>query len=276
MNSSSLLRAAASVAATAFVVSCSSSKPPIESIDVVCKRKFEDAKKDYTKERDPEAQTKLRDVTVSCAQFDYAEEAQYMLSQSHFRTEQWLEAETEFGILAANWERSKYREEALWKVARSAWKQAPSWDRDPSLTQKGIEKEEAFLGEFPKGVRADSARKDLSDLVNRMANRRFETARLYMKLGEPQAATIYYHLLFKEYPESGRLPQARLQLVRAYSELGQFDRAQENLDSLQLDSARARGLTNEILDARLELVKSRKKFEARKAREAAESRQEKL
>lgn len=276
MNSSSLFRAAACVAATAFVVSCSSSKPPIESIDVVCKRKFDDAKKDYTKGRDPEAQTKLRDVTVSCAQFEYAEEAQYMLAQSHFRIEQWLEAETEFGILAGNWERTKYREEALWKVARSAWNQAPTWDRDPSLIQKAIEREESFLGEFPKGVRSDSARADMNDLVTRMANRRFETARLYMKMGEPQAATIYFHLLFKEYPDSDRLPLARLQLARAYSELEQFDRAQENLDSLQLDSLRAKPLSKDLQQARKDLDKSRRKFEARKAREAAESRQEKL
>lgn len=276
MNPSSLFRASAILAAAAFLASCSSSKPPIESIDVVCKRKFDDAKKDYTKERDPDAQTKLRDVTVSCAQFDFAEEAQYMLAQSHFRTEQWLEAETEFGILAGNWERSKYREEALWKVARSAWKQAPTWDRDPSLIQKGIEREEAFLGEFPTGVRADSARRDLEDLVNRMANRRFETARLYMKMGEPQAATIYFHLLFKEFPQSKRLAVARLHLAKAYSELEQFDRAQENLDSLGLDTLQARGLSKELESARVDLEKSRRKFEARKAREAAESRQEKL
>lgn len=275
MTPSSFLRAAAIAAAATWVASCSSSKPPIESLEVVCKRKFDDAKKDYDKGRDPDAQTKLKDVTVTCLQFDYAESAQYMLSESYYRSQQWIEAETEFGILAANYERGRYREEAVWKVARSAWNQAPTWDRDPSLTEKAIQKEDAFLAEFPKGGWADSARQDLADLEGRMADRRFQTARLYMNMDEPQAATLYYHLLLKEYPQSGHVPQARLDLVKAYGALNQFDRAQENLDSLKLDS-RSAILASEMEKARRDLAKNRKTFEARKAREAEEARQGKL
>lgn len=276
MKAHTYARGAIFALAGLFAASCSSSKVGVANPEAVCRKKFQDAKKDYDKGNDAEAQKSLRDITVSCAGYDYVEESQYMLSQSHYRVEEWLEAETEFGILVSNWERSKYMEEARWKIARSSFNQSPTWDRDPALTQKAIEKEQSFLGDYPSGLRSDSARRDLADLIDRMAKRRYETALLYMKMDEPQAATIYYQLLLKEFPEAAQVGKARLDMSRAYAELDQFDRAQESLDSLQLDKARAEPLSKEIEKAKADLDKSRRKFEERKARETAEARQEKL
>ena len=269
---------AAVLAATVLLLSaCSSTKSGlVANPDKVCRDKFADAKKDFDKKRDVDAQTKLRDITVSCAGYDYVEEAQFMLGQSHYRVEEWLEAETEFGILVQNWERSKYMEEARWKIGRAAYFQAPPWDRDPSLTEKAIEKEKAFLVDFPRGRWSDSAASDIADLVGRMAERRFETGRLYLKMDEPQAATIYFQLLLKEFPQSDKIPMARIELSRAYSDLNQFDRAAESLDSLAMDSALAKPLEKRILSARKDLDLARRDFEAKRAREAAEARQGQL
>jgi outer membrane protein assembly factor BamD len=269
---------AAFLAAVAFsTVGCSSLKPgPVANPEKVCREKFAAAQKDYRKGHDADAQTKLRDLTVSCAGYDYVEEAQYLLAQSYYRTEQWLEAETEFGILVQNWERSRYLEEAKWKLCRAAYFQAPPWDRDPSLIQKAMEKDQAYLSDYPTGPRADSAKADLSDLLDRLARRRYETGKLYLKMGEPQAATIYFQLLLKEYPESDKVPQTRLDLVRAYSELDEFDRAGESLDSLGIDSVRAKPFAAQIAKARRNLESARKDFEAKRAREAAEARQGQL
>ena len=256
---------------------CSSTKPgPVASPEKVCRDKFAEAKKEFDKKNDAEAQTKLRDISVSCAGYDVVEEAQWLLGESHYRTEQWLEAETEYGILVQNFERSKHAEEARWKICRASWNEAPPWDRDPSLTQKAMEREESFLLDYPKGRWSDSARTDLADLTARMAERRFETARLYQKMDEPQAATIYFNLLLKEFPTSDKVGPTRLWLARAYSDLNQFDRASESLDSLVLDSARAKLQGEKIGKERSRLQSARKDFDARKAREAAEAKQGQL
>jgi outer membrane protein assembly factor BamD len=269
---------AAILGATAlFYLGCSSSRPGlVANPEKVCREKYAQARKDFDKGHDADAQTKLRDITVDCAGYDYVEEAQFLLGQSYYRTEQWLEAETEFGILVQNWERSKHMEEARWKICRSAFFQAPPWDRDPSLSEGAMEKEKAFLADYPRGPWSDSARTDLADLVGRLAERRYETGKLYLKMDEPLAATIYFKLLLKEYPESDKIPPARLDMARAYSELDQFDRAKECLDSLAMDSALARPYDRKILDARKDLKSARADFEARRAREAAEARQGQL
>jgi len=94
---------------------------------------------------------------------------------------------------------------------------------------------------FPISPRtlADSAKADRDDVLDRLAQRQYETAALYLKMDEPQAATIYFQLLLKEYPDSKRVPKARLELAKSYALLDQFDRARESLDSLKTDSLKA-------------------------------------
>jgi outer membrane protein assembly factor BamD len=144
------------------------------------------------------------------------------------------------------------------------------------LTGKAIEKEKAFLADYPTGTWSDSAKADIAELVGRMAERRYETGRLYLKMDEPQAATIYFQLLLKEFPESDKVPAARIDLARAYAALHQFERAAESLDSLSLDSARAKPFEKRILSARKDLDVARRDFEAKREREAAEARQGQL
>lgn len=277
MRIAKILPAAGLALAFLVPVGCSSTKPgPVANPEKVCRDKFAEAKKEFDRKNDVEAQAKLRDLTVNCAGYDLVEEAQWMLARSHDRSEQWLEAETEYGILVQNFERSKHMEEARWRICRAAWNQSPSWDRDPSLTQKAVEKERAYLLDYPSGHWADSARVDLEELVARLAERRYETARLYQKMSEPLAATIYYQLLLKEYPTSDKVGPARLGLARAYVDLEQFDRASETIDTLALDSARAARLAGQISKERKRLESARKDFEARRAREAAEAKQGQL
>ena len=270
------ISAAAAGLAVLVFAGCSSVKPAPLSAEKVCRDKFEAAKKDFDKRHDPDAQTKLRDIGVNCISYDYAEEAQYMLAQSHYRTEQWIEAQTEFQILTDHWERSKYYPEARWKIAHAAYLQAPSWDRDPSLTQTALEKADAFLSDFATGPWTDSAKADREDVLDRLAQRQYETAALYLKMDEPQAATIYFQLLLKDYPDSKRVPKARLELAKSYAQLDQFDRARESLDSLKSDSVKAAPLREQIASTQKLIEKSHRKFEERRAREAAEARQDKL
>lgn len=254
--------------------SCSKSKVAANP-EKVCREKYDKSVRLFDKGKDADAQELLRDITVNCTGYEYVEDAQYRLAESHFRTEQWMEAETEFGILVENYERSSRMEEARWKICRSAFEQSPSWDRDPSLTESAIKRYRAYLSDFTSGPHVDSARTDLAALLEKMALRRFKTAQLYMRMDEPQAATIYYNYLFREFPQSKDVPQARLDVARAYAQLDQFDRARETLDTLRLDS-RAASMADRIEGTAKYIDKTQAKFEKRKAKEAAKARQEEL
>lgn len=254
-----------------FLTSCSKSKF-VANTEKVCREKYEKASKLFNKGKDADAQEKLRDLTVGCSGYDFVEDAQYMLAESHYRTEQWIEAETEFGILVENYERTSHLEEARWKIARSAYQQSPSWDRDPGLTSAAIKRYNAYLSDFPAAPHTDSARSDLAELNDKMAMRRFKTGKLYMRMDEPLAATMYFNLLLREYPDFKYAPLARLDVARAYARLDQFDRARETLDTLRQDSAQARVIGEDIEDATKYVDKIQAKFDKRKAKEAAKAK----
>lgn len=253
--------------------SCSKSKI-VANPEKVCREKYDNAAKLFKKGKDGAAQEKLRDITVNCSGYEFVEDAQYMLAESHFRTEQWMEAETEFGILVESYERTSHLEEARWKIVRSSFNQSPTWDRDPGLTTAAIKRYNAYIADFPGSAHYDSAKADLATLHDKMAMRRFKTAKLYMRMDEPLAATMYYNIMFREYPESKLVPQARLDIARAYAELDQFDRARETLDTLKLDSLRAAPIREEIAETATWIDKVQAKFEKKKAKEAAKAKRE--
>ncbi|MCB9497664.1 MAG: outer membrane protein assembly factor BamD [Fibrobacteria bacterium] len=265
----------AALALVPVLSSCSKSKVAA-SPEKVCREKYDKASKAFEKGKDVQAQEILRDITISCNGYDFIEDAQYKLAESHFRSEQWMEAETEFGILVENYEHSAHLEEARWKICRSAWEQSPSWDRDPGLTASAIKRYNAYLYDFPAAPHTDSAKADLIALQEKMALRRFKTAQLYLRMDEPLAATMYYNLLFQEYPQSKDVPQARLDVARAYAQLDQFDRARETLDTLRMDSTLAAPFADRIVGALKYIDKAQAKFEKLRAKEAAKAKQGEL
>ena len=264
--------AAIAFAALVPLLSSCSKPKPVANTEKVCREKYEKASKLFHKGKDADAQEKLRDLTVGCSGYDFVEDAQYMLAESHYRTEQWIEAETEFGILVENYERTPRLEEARWKIARSAYEQSPTWDRDPGLTTSAIKRYRAYLADFPAAPHTDSARSDLAKLQDKLAMRRFKTGKLYMRMDEPLAATMYYNLLLREYPEFKHAQLARLDVARAYARLDQFDRARETLDTLRQDSAHAATLGKDIEDVAKYVDKVQAKFDKRKTKEAAKAK----
>jgi hypothetical protein len=155
--------------------------------------------------------------------------------ESHFRTEQWMEAETEFGILVENYERSPHHRRGSLEDLPAA--RSTSLLRGiaiPVSRKRAIKRYRAYLSGLPRraahrfrpyGPVHPPGQDGQASLQDR--------AQLYLRMDEPLAATVYYNYLFREFPESKDVPQARLDVARAYAQLDQFDRARETLDTLR-------------------------------------------
>ncbi|MEN9353917.1 MAG: hypothetical protein RL318_1242 [Fibrobacterota bacterium] len=249
-----------------ILASCSSNKP-VASPEAVCREKFAQAKSAFDRERDADAQEKLKDLTISCYGYDFQEQAQYMLAQSYFRTEQWLEAETEFRLLREQFERTAYAEEALYKIARSGFEQTTTWDRDPAPTLDAMRKFNEYLTDFPQGKWSAEVKKDYQDLDGRLATRAYKTAKLYIRLDEPLAATIYFNKLLKEHPGWELNNVAQVELAVAYARIDQFEQAKTTLSALDSSEDKA-SLTPMINDAKKVISSLEESFQAKRAREA--------
>ena len=260
------LRVLTALGLAALLSSCASNKPSANS-EKVCREKFASAKDQFERKRDVDAQEKLKDLTISCYGYDFQEEAQYMLATSYFRTEQWPEAETEYRLLREQFERSRHAEEALYKIARCGIEQTGTWDRDPSSILDAQHKITEYLTDFPEGKWSAEMRKQYTELDSRLANHDFQTARLYLRLGEPLSATIYFNKLLKEHPGWDKNDEARIQLALAYAKIDQFDQARATLTLLH-SAEDSTHLQPKIKSAEKDIASLEKAFQKRRAREA--------
>jgi len=249
-----------------LLASCSSTKQ-IASPETICREKFAQAQSAFERERDADAQEKLKDLTVACYGYDFQEKAQYMLAQSYYRTEQWPEAETEFRLLREQFERTAYAEEALYKIAHSGYQQATTWDRDPSPTLDAMRKFNEYLNDFPQGKWSAEVKKDYQELDGRLATRAYKTAKLYIRLDEPLSATIYFNKLLKEHPGWELNNEAQVELAVAYARMDQFEQARTTLSALDSTEDKAK-LAPLVKDAHKTIASLEKSFQKKREREA--------
>ena len=248
------------------LASCSSNKP-VANPEKVCRDKFAQAKSAYDREKDVDAQEKLKDLTISCYGYDFQEESQYMLATSYFRTEQWIEAETEYRLLREQFERSVHAEEALYKIARCAYEQTGTWDRDPAPTLDAMRKIGEYLNDYPAGKWSEEVKKSNMELDGRLATHAFKTAKLYVRLDEPLSATIYFNKVLKEHPGWEQSDDARFELALAYARIDQFDQARTTLDPLRKGTDSTR-LAPRLLDTEKDISSLESSFNKKRAREA--------
>ncbi len=225
----SLRRGLGVALATMVLVACSS-KP--KNLQGDCRTQFAKLDAQFQKKKYASAKEGLSDFTTTCAGTEHAEQAEFELCESHFALQEWMEAEEEYSSFLKDFPGSKQEELARYRLAQSMANQAGSPQRDQSKTVDAIHEFETYLADYPESPHSDSAKSELDRLHKLLAARDMGIAHLYLRMGEPLAAAIYYKHILNQYGD--RVPQREiiLKLVNCYIELQQFNEAETQLTRL--------------------------------------------
>jgi outer membrane protein assembly factor BamD len=161
------------------------------------------------------------------------EEANFLLAESHFRLEEWLEARAQYGSFANFFTSSTYAETAAYRKAISAYNLSYKDSRDQTNTTYAIRDFSRFESEYPNSALLDSAYMYLDSLSNRVAENDYLIARLYLRMDEPGAAAIYLKEFLDEFPKSPRQREAIVMLINSYIEMKEFASAKFYLERLR-------------------------------------------
>lgn len=197
----------------------------------MCKNRFESADKDFKAGHYSRVKGPLEEILNLCIGTGYMEQAQFLLAESFFNLEEWLEARGEYGSFANNFPSSPFVETAEYRKAVSAFNIEYNIDRDETNTTLAMRDFEKFASNYPESPLLDSVSYYTDLLVERRAERDYRTGRLYHKLGHPQSTAIYMKEFLDLYPKSKRRPEALLLLVESYAELDQFETARYYLEN---------------------------------------------
>jgi outer membrane protein assembly factor BamD len=206
--------------------------------DKVAKKRYEcgerlaRAVKKYEAKKYGAARTILDDVKVQCAGHPVMDSAGYVLGMSLARMKMYGEARLEFTRLTQDFPRSPFFEEAQFRIGWCVFKSALSVERDQTDTREAQRLFRGFLESYPSSKYADSAQTFLKAAVRKLAEKEFNSAKFYQKMGEREAAVVCYKVFISDYPASSYTPQARLNLGQMLVELGRTAEAREVLDAL--------------------------------------------
>jgi outer membrane protein assembly factor BamD len=175
----------------------------------------------------------LEEIMKSCTGTGVIEETHFLLAESHFRLEEWLEARAEYGSFVNFFPGSPYAETAAYRKAISAYNLSYKDSRDQSNTTFAIRDFNRFESEFPNSGLLDSAYLYMDSLSNRVAENDYQIARLYSRMKEPGAAAIYLKTFLDEFPKSPRQKEAIIMIINSYIEMKEFASAKFYLERLR-------------------------------------------
>jgi outer membrane protein assembly factor BamD len=209
----------------AFFASCSSSNSGKVNHTEFCRAKYEKAEELYKKGKYGRAQDKLEDILSLCAGTGYMEQSQFLLAESYFNLEEWIEARGEYGSFIINFPGSPFVETAEFRKAIASFNMEFRVSRDEANTTIAMRDFERYLSNYPDSPLRDSVNYYYDLLVERLAEKEFQTARLYLRMDKYQAAVIYFKEFLETYPKSKRRTEALFMIAQAYNELDQFETA---------------------------------------------------
>lgn len=260
----------------ALLGACSSNSSTRVTHTQFCKDKLEKAEELFKKEKYGRVIDKLEEIMSYCAGTGYLEQTSFLLAESHFNLEQWIEARGEYGSFVMNFPGSPYAETAEFRKAIASFNMEFRVSRDDANTTVAMKDFERYLSNHPDSPLRDSINYYYGLLIERLAEKEFQTARLYLRMDKPQAAVIYFKEFLETYKQSKRRKEALFLTSQAYTELDQFESAREYLDiarqELKADDKDGQKMLEKTEE---KIAKAEKSFEKRIKKDAEKKRVQK-
>lgn len=163
---------------------------------------------------------------------ELTDDALYYLGQSYVEIKDYALASSQFDRLVRDFPGTPYAAAALYWLARCDDLQSHPAPLDQTETHRALDRYNQFLDQYPADSLTVQARERVAALRDRLAEKRFRNAKLYCKLKQYPAASVYLRDLLSEYPNSRWTGEAALLLSEVQERLGKRDEAVQTLRQL--------------------------------------------
>ncbi len=196
------------------MISCSSKKTirPGDSLEVAFKKAMKMYESgDYTQATD------AFETVISIGKgTDIGQQAQYLLAESYFKNGEYLMAASEYDRYSNLYPQSENKEEADFQRAMCYYELSPRYKLSQRHTRRAIELFELYISQYPDSDRVQQASDYIDQMRAKLAHKMFESAKLYQRTDEYEAAAIYYGMTTERYPETKWAEKAKVNQIFAY------------------------------------------------------------
>ena len=136
------------------------------------------------------------------------DDAQYYLAMSYYNDDQYLLAAYEFSKLIRDLKGSEFVSKSQFMLAESYYQLSPPYPLEQSYTNKAITEFQAFIDFFPLDPKVEEAERKIQELNLKLAEKLFNTARIYEKMEYYNASLEYYTKVYETYHDTKYAPLA--------------------------------------------------------------------
>ena len=215
---------------------------------------FEYAKAKFDKGDYLDAITEFTVITLRFSNDPVVDDAQYYLAESHFKQKEYLIAVSEYQKLINDYPQSTYAVLAQFKTGLSYYNISSRPELDQEYTKKAIRSFQTFAEEHPEHELTANGEELIQKMRGKLAKKLYTNATTYRKMGENEAALVYFDIFLEKYYDTTFAPDAyywkseilyKLKryeeslnyftiLVEKFPEHGNIDKAKERIGKLSM------------------------------------------
>lgn len=208
-----------------LLLQCSSSTPPPVPD---ARTGFETGMRLFEQEKWDDARLAFETVVFNHPGSSIVDSAQYMMAMSYYRENDPILAAAEFQRVRIQYPTSTLVDDADYMRALCLLEAAPSHTGlDQEKTQEAVNEILLFKDSHPLSEYVPKADSLLSVAYGRLSEKDYKTGVLYQKLGQYQAAQIYFQGMIDRYPESPLVPEALYRMGEGQQKLDSLNNAVE-------------------------------------------------
>ena len=196
-----------------FFVGCSSKSTSIQ--DEILNQ-YNQGIEYYNNKKYSKAKDSFEYVIMHSTGSRFALESEFYLAESLYNLKNYMEALYNYDNYARSSQDISLIELSRFKICDCIYRLSADYNKDQSTTIDAINKIEIFLEDYPGSEYYESILILKEDLQYRLGLKDYESAKLYMKLGEYKSALIYLFDIFDNYNDLDIIDDIRIAIIFAY------------------------------------------------------------
>ncbi|MGZ3767851.1 MAG: outer membrane protein assembly factor BamD [Mucilaginibacter sp.] len=164
-----------------------------------------------------------------------AEDLYYYYAYTNYRLKDYTSASYHFKQFSDTYPSSPRAEECNFMSAYCYYLDSPVYSLDQENTTKAIDKLQLFINLYPKSERVAEASKLIQNLRDKLERKAYENAKLYLTIGDFQAAVIDFGNVLRDYPDTKYAEEMEFLTVKAqyqYAEHSDLPKQEERFTTV--------------------------------------------
>ncbi|TWR30210.1 outer membrane protein assembly factor BamD [Mucilaginibacter pallidiroseus] len=187
-------------------------------------KKYQEAVKFYNKKDYSKALGLFEDLVQRYRGRTGYEDLYYYYAYTNYKLKDYTSARYHFKTFADTYPSSPKAEECRFIAAYCFYLDSPIYSLDQENTTKAIESLQLFINLYPKSDRVTEASKLIQNLRDKLEQKAYANAKLYLTINDYQAAVIAFNNALRDYPDTKYAEEMEFLIIKAQYEYARISR----------------------------------------------------